>query len=217
MNKEWSNMNKTFQDQIKKESSFDDGIKNLLELRKTLMDIILSFFELERNSLDVMPFLNKQGYESKNIAYSIYHIFRIEDIVCNVLLKEKNTDIFLKNDYQNKMNAIIITTGNELQKEEIKKFTSNLDIDILKDYILNVYGYTNYFLSNLSFSNLSRKMNENDRERLVNLNIVSKDENAYFLVDYWCSKNVRGLIQMPFSRHWIMHVEAMLRILDKLS
>ena len=29
-------------------------------------------------------------------------------------------------------------------------------------------------------------------------------------------KDVKGLIQMPFSRHWIMHIEACLRIKDKL-
>ena len=28
--------------------------------------------------------------------------------------------------------------------------------------------------------------------------------------------NVKGLIQMPFSRHWIMRVEAMRRIKNKL-
>ncbi|MDO4831730.1 MAG: phage head-tail adapter protein, partial [Clostridia bacterium] len=27
----------------------------------------------------------------------------------------------------------------------------------------------------------------------------------------------KGLIQMPFSRHWIMHTEAALRIADKLQ
>ncbi|MEG0274645.1 MAG: phage head-tail adapter protein, partial [Longicatena sp.] len=30
------------------------------------------------------------------------------------------------------------------------------------------------------------------------------------------NKNIKGLIQMPFSRHWIMHVDACLRIKNKL-
>ena len=54
------------------------------------------------------------------------------------------------------------------------------------------------------------------REQLLSLNVVSSDENAAWLIDYWCGKDVRGLIQMPFSRHWIMHVEACLRIREKL-
>ena len=53
------------------------------------------------------------------------------------------------------------------------------------------------------------------RKQLEKLNVVSVDENAYWLIDYWCGKDVKGLIQMPFSRHWIMHIEACLKIRDK--
>ncbi|HCD4412319.1 TPA: phage head-tail adapter protein, partial [Enterococcus faecium] len=35
-------------------------------------------------------------------------------------------------------------------------------------------------------------------------------------IDYWCNKDICGLIQMPFSRHWIMHTEACLRIKNKI-
>ena len=40
--------------------------------------------------------------------------------------------------------------------------------------------------------------------------------DAFWLIDYWCGKDVKGLIQMPFSRHWIMHIEAMCRIKNEL-
>ena len=53
------------------------------------------------------------------------------------------------------------------------------------------------------------------RKQLEMLNVVSGDENAYWLIDYWCGKDVKGLIQMPFSRHWIMHIEACIKIRDK--
>ena len=39
---------------------------------------------------------------------------------------------------------------------------------------------------------------------------------SIWLIDYWCGKDIRGLIQMPFSRHWIMHIEASLRIKNKI-
>lgn len=63
---------------------------------------------------------------------------------------------------------------------------------------------------------MKRKFDEKDKNRLRNLEVVSPDEQAYWLIDYWCEKDVRGLVQMPFSRHWIMHVEASLRIENKL-
>ena len=55
------------------------------------------------------------------------------------------------------------------------------------------------------------------RNHLESLNVVSSDKNAIWLIDYWCGKDIRGLIQMPFSRHWIMHIEACLRIKKKLT
>lgn len=63
---------------------------------------------------------------------------------------------------------------------------------------------------------MKRKFDEKDKNRLRNLEVVNPDERAYWLIDYWCEKDVRGLVQMPFSRHWIMHVEASLRIENKL-
>ena len=42
MNKEWSELNKTMQTQIKKKDTFDDGIATLFELRNNLWSTILS-------------------------------------------------------------------------------------------------------------------------------------------------------------------------------
>lgn len=75
---------------------------------------------------------------------------------------------------------------------------------------------TNELLKHLTYSDLMRKMTERDKKDLKRLDVVSKDEKAYWLIDYWCGKDVRGLIQMPFSRHWIMHIEASLRIKNKI-
>lgn len=46
---------------------------------------------------------------------------------------------------------------------------------------------------------------------------VSEDENAVWLIDYWCGKDVAGIIKMPFTRHLIMHIEAMMRIAGKIG
>ena len=60
------------------------------------------------------------------------------------------------------------------------------------------------------------KFGEEMREKLENTGCVSEDEQAHWLIDYWCGKDIAGLIKMPFSRHWIMHIEAMRRIKNKL-
>lgn len=216
MNKEWSELNKNVQLRIKKKETFTQGIETLLVLRNQLMEQMLEFKKtLKREDFNAMPFPNAEGYHSKTIAYSLYHIFRIEDITANSLVK-KGTQIFFANEYQRKMNSPIITTGNELAGQEIAEFSSKLDIDGLYGYISEVDTATADLLKGLSYSDLKTKMTEADRENLIKLKTVSEDENAVWLIDYWCGKDVGGLIRMPLSRHWIMHVEACLRIRNKV-
>ncbi len=216
MNKEWSELNKTMQLQLKKKDTFDSGIDTLLKLRKEIMNQVLKFkTELSPDDFSAMPYMNSKGYHNKTVAYSLWHIFRIEDIVAHSLIAD-DEQIFFKGDYQRRINSPIITTANELVKEEIISFSQKLCIDQLYEYINDVDKATTFILNNLTYNDIKVKMTDEKRTALENMNVVSQDENAYWLLDYWCSKDVKGLIQMPFSRHWIMHIEACLRIKDKL-
>ena len=163
-----------------------------------------------------MPFMNADGYHSKNIAYSIWHIFRIEDIVAHTLVNG-DEEVLFTGDYHRRINSPIITTGNELVKEQISDFTKKLDIDELYSYAADVKKSTEEIIRNLNFSDLKLKISDEREKELRSLGVVSTDENAVWLIDYWCKKDVKGLIQMPFSRHWIMHIEACQRILNKLK
>lgn len=97
-------------------------------------------------------------------------------------------------------------------KEQIHDFSKRLNIDELYQYIKDVDQSTTELLKSISFDSLKSKITDDTKQNLQTLNVVSTDENAYWLIDYWCGKNILGLIQMPFSRHWIMHIEACLRI-----
>ena len=217
MNKEWSELNKTMQAQIRKKDTWLDGIDTLIDLRNQLMDTLLSFKDdLTREDFDAMPYINANGYHCKNIAYSIWHIFRIEDIVAHTLIAG-DEQVFFTGDYQKRINSPIITTGNELIKKQISDFSKQLDIDELYAYIQEVKKSTEEIVRGLSYDMLKQKVSEDRRNILISQNVVSTDEEASWLVDYWCGKDTRGLIQMPFSRHWIMHIEACLRIRNKIS
>ncbi len=217
MNKEWSELNKKMQSLIRKSDTFEQGKDVLFELRNDLMNMLLAFKkELNREDFDSMPFMNAEGYHSKNIAYSIWHIFRIEDIVAHTLING-DPEILFSGNYQCRINSPITTTGNELVKEHISDFTRKLDIDELYSYIAEVKKSTEEIVHNLTFGDLKIKVPNERKENLKALNVVSTDESAVWLIDYWCNKDLRGLIQMPFSRHWIMHVEACLRIKNKVK
>ena len=87
----------------------------------------------------------------------------------------------------------------------------------LHRYIVDVNQSTTEILAAFSYDDLKAKVSEEKRQKLESLHVVSEDENAYWLIDYWCKKDVKGLIQMPFSRHWIMHIEACFRMKEKLQ
>lgn len=217
MNKEWSEQNKKMQSLIKKADTFDEGKKVLYELRNDLLDSLMTIKkDLKRDDFDAMPFINADGYHSKNIAYSIWHIFRIEDIVAHTLVNG-DEEVFFSWNYQSRINSPIITTGNELVKEQISDFTKQLNIDELYSYVADVKKSTEEIIRSLTYGNLKTKVSDERKEKLVASGVVSTDENAVWLIDYWCKKDVRGLIQMPFSRHWIMHIEACQRIRSRIK
>ena len=160
--------------------------------------------------------VNAEGYHSKTIAYSLYHIFRIEDIVAHSIIA-KDEQIFFAGNYKSRMHSPIITTGNELVKQEIADFSKELDLGGLYQYVYDVDKATSELLRQFTFDDLKKKYTEQDKETVRTLGVVSEDENAVWLIDYWCNKDLKGLIQMPFSRHWIMHIEASLRIRNKVK
>lgn len=216
MNKEWSELNKIMQVQLKKKDTFKIGIDTLLNLRSQLMQTLVSFKEeLSREDFNSIPFINADGYHSKTIAYSIWHIFRIEDIVVHTVINE-DEQVFFAGNYQERINSPIITTGNELIQQQIADFSKQLNLEELYSYIFEVRESTDKMLKQLSYTELKRKIPEKRKEYLKSLNVVNDNEKAIWLMDYWCNKDIRGLIQMPLARHWIMHIEACLRIKNKI-
>lgn len=216
MNKAWSEQNKEMQLLLKKET-LSEGIAALMKLRQSLTDEVLSWKNtLSKEDFCAIPFINAQGYHSKTIAYSLWHIFRIEDIVVNTLIRNEEQVLFL-NDNLKKTKSPIITTGNELVKQEIADFSKMLNIDGLYGYILDVKNSTEGWLSSLQYPELKRRFDDSDKERLLSQYTVSTDPSAIWLIDYWCGKDIKGLIKMPLSRHWIMHIEAAIRIINKIK
>lgn len=213
MNKDWSDAFDSFKTKLTK-TDFKEGIYALLKLRESLYRYLLDMKEVSPYFDYVKrPLPKDKGYASKTIAYSIYHMYRIEDIVLNILIKKQDKDIYLKNDYQTKIGSSIITTGNELEDEEITCFSVNLNIDELYKYIDEVYVTTNKYLSAITYEDLKTKFTEEDKLRIKRSNVLAKDS---FLLDYWCSKDLKGLLLMPFSRHLISHTNAIVKMREAI-
>lgn len=216
MNQDWSEKNKKMQSLLGKKDHFSDGIETLLDLRNDLFNQITSIVNtFPSEAFYQMPFANASGYHSKTLIYSLWHIFRIEDIVAHTLIQQ-DSQVLFKDEWLARTNSPIITTGNELKGPEIAAFSKKLKVKGVYEYCIAVMDETTQILRNLEYADLKRRFTDADKERLINSKCVSTDEEAFWLIEYWCGKDIKGLIQMPFSRHWIMHVEAMCRIKNKL-
>ncbi len=216
MNRDWAEKNRKIQALLNKKDTYREGIDLLVEFRGELFEQIAYIVNgFPKEAFCRMPFADAKGYQSKTLAYSIWHIFRIEDIVAHSLI-QGDQQIFFAENYPDRIGTHRITTGNELQGEQITDFSAELDVSVLYEYAKKVMQSTNELLRSLEASDLRRKFDETDRERLANTECVSTQEEAVWLIDYWCKKSVLGLIKMPFSRHWIVHIEAMQRIKNKL-
>ena len=216
MDQNWAEMNREMQALLSKKATFREGIGKLLALRESLfgqITQIVTTFPAE--AFVEMPFAGAEGYHSKTLAYSVWHIFRIEDIVAHEMIAEDRQVLFAQG-FREAVGSPVITTGNELSGEEIAAFSRQLDIGALYRYAQAVMQSTDTILKGLEYAGLKRKFGDETAERLRRTGCVSEDESAAWLIDYWCGKDVLGLIRMPFSRHWIMHIEAMRRIKNKL-
>ena len=216
MNKDWSEKNKKMQSLIGRETTYAEGIDVLIDLRNDLFSQISYMVNaFPEEAFYQMPFVGADGYHSKTLAYSMWHIFRIEDIVAHTLIGGDEQVLF-SGEWQKKTGSPIITTGNELKGEEIAEFSKKLDVNAVFLYCKAVMDSTNSLLHRIAYKELKQRFSEEDKNRVIDSQCVSTDEEAEWLVDYWCEKDIRGLIKMPFSRHWIMHIEAMCRIGNKL-
>lgn len=213
MNKDWSEKFKVVQQQLGKEATYKEGIQNLIALRNQLFAEITDMYKnLPPQVFYAQPFVNAKGNHSTTLGWCIWHIFRIEDIVSHELIAGGQQLLFAQN-YGKLIGTTCITPGNELDGPAIADFSKTLNIAALYEYAAKVKACSDGILQSLEYKDLKKRFTEEDKNRLRATNCVEPTHpDSWWLVDYWCNKNVCGLIKMPFSRHWIMHIEGMLKI-----
>ena len=109
------------------------------------------------------------------------------------------------------MNKVWSELNKTMQTQIKKKDTYKAGIDTL-------IHLRNQLMETLTSFNKKLSREDFDAIPFINADGYHSKTIAYsiWLIDYWCGKDIRGLIQMPFSRHWIMHIEASLRIKNKI-
>ncbi len=206
------NSKKLLLENMSRKKTYDLSLKEFLDFREDLYDIYKYVFDnTSASNYEVMPLKT-----DKTIAYYIYHLNRIEDITLHTLILDEE-QIFHSEEFQEKLQINISTTGNELDKDQIIDFSKQINIDELKNYVELVYKKTNTIIAKMTYDDIKIKVSKERKENLINLESVSREENAFWLVDYWCNKDYLGLIKMPFISHHFHHLWGCIRILNKIS
>lgn len=147
-----------------------------------------------------------------SIVWHIWHIARIEDMTMSVLVNDSD-QIFHTDNWLDKMNVKVGHSGNEMESEEVAELSSNIDIDALLLYRLEVGRRTREIIKSLQPGQFKQKVESIRLRKLSEQDAVK--EQAKWLIDYWGSKTIAGLVLMPATRHNFLHLNRSIRIKNK--
>lgn len=191
-----------------KESEFSSTIARCIKLHDLAYD---DYFMIPCNHKEhtIMP-----TAKDATIAWNLWHISRIEDMVVSRLICRKEE---LFEQWFLKLNTLYKDTGNVMTDEEILELSRQIDYMQLIKYREAVGKQTLATLSNLEFSDLSRKVRKEDIDILIEKGSVSLHPDAIWLLDFWGKKDVLGLLMMPVLRHPFVHLFDNLKLYEKIK
>ena len=183
-----------------------------LEMWEISKNLFINLYLELKNKIDNL-FKELNDYKNENIIWNLWHIMRIEDLIVNILICEKES--ILNEKLKNELNISITDTGNSLTKEEIKKFAKNINIKKLKYYNDKIKKNTINLIKRLKAEDIKRKINKINLDKIINGCGVTKDN--LWLIDYWGKKDIAGLLLMPLSRHIIVHLNQCYKYIETKS
>ncbi|WP_312197496.1 DinB family protein [Anaerospora hongkongensis] len=164
---------------------------------------------LHKNTFCTMPTI-----KDETIAWSLWHITRIEDITMNILVANE-TQIIYKGNWLEKLGVTVCDTGNSMTDEEIIDLSCRLNLQELRQYRIAVGRKTREIITSLQPADLKGKIKADRLQRILEEGAVLNVEGANWLIDFWGRKNVAGILLMPVTRHQMVHLNAAMHLKKK--
>jgi len=199
-------------------NTFNKGKKILLEMHSLLHDkkvyksTVESYYDNLWENLKVKTCKIISNKET-SILWNIWHITRIEDLIGNIVIGNKN-EIFNK-DIQKELNIQIKDTGNIMGHEEMEIFNEMINIKALKEYRNKVGKSTQKIINALEFSDMKIKTKKEQMEKIYECGGVLDATTG--LLEFWGKKDIFGLIMMPITRHQTVHLNDCFKIKAKYN
>lgn len=177
---------------------------------KTISDYVLDYMIQNNNKEMLVPRMNCEisldwaGTDMVPICWQIWHTYRIEDLVSNFLIANKN-QIFNK-EWQKRIHSPITDTGNALESTEAIAFGKALNVKALYEYTVEVSRNTREIITNLTIEQLQQKPLKEQLDSIMNVGGLTSDKRSVWLLNYWGELTVSGMILTPLTDHHMMHL-----------
>ena len=200
----FSDNQKKWKSLIVKKETFGEG-KNLLLKNHSLVHDKKVYKTDDKTIYDLLweglkpetcKIISKQG---TSILWNIWHITRIEDLISNLIIGNKET--VFNREIQTQLNIKIADVGNSMTNSEIELFNNVVNVKALNEYRVKVGKSTKKILESLEYDDLKIKVKHEQIEKIEKNGGVVNDPKSYWLLDFWEKKNILGLLDLPITRH----------------
>ena len=220
VSKGWNEKQKNLAVLLPNQKTFAKGIKLLLEMHSLLHDKKVYKTAAETFYDNLWENMKEEtckviSNKETSILWNIWHITRIEDIISNIIIGNKET--IFNSEIQAKLNIKIKDTGNAMTYSEIELFNKSMNIKELNGYRVKVGKQTQKIIEALEFTDMKRKTGKEQLEKIKQNGGVIDDPKSIWLLDFWGKKNILGLIMMPITRHQIVHLNDCFKIKQKYN
>ena len=207
----WNAQQSDLRVMLLKSDRFEEAMRICLEQHSLVHSSEMSGVEVETfedelwRDLDSTTFKTAIGAKGRTIAYGIWHSTRIEDITMNILVAGSN-QVIDSDNWITRINSNIYDTGNAMNADEIREFSSNINMQELYKYRITVGRRTREIIQKFKPTDVKRKFDDISLRKIFDIGAVSKNDAASWLVDFWGKKNVAGILLMPVTRHHVVHI-----------
>lgn len=187
---------------------------------KTIADYVLDYmFQGNQNALvpreDYDVDLKYAGTRTVPMCWQFWHTYRIEDLVSNLLMADQE-QIF-NEKWKKRIGSSIIDTGNALEPDEVIAFGKAIHVEALREYMFAVGKNTRRILENLTLEQIKSMVPYERVMRILEEGGVTADFRSVWLLVYWGSLTMGGMILTPMTDHHMMHLPPCLNNLPILG
>lgn len=176
---------------------------------KTVADFVLDYMMqghqnelVRRETWDTD--LHYAGSKTVPICWQFWHIYRIEDLVSNILM-ENGQQIF-NEEWKRRIGSSISDTGNALEPDELTAWSKDINAEELRNYIITVGKNTRRILSGLTLEQIKSMVPEEWVMRILEEGGVTTDFRSVWLLVFWGRLTIGGMILTPMTSHHMMHL-----------